>query len=399
MDNDDDLKVATALTQLGRDPHRYFGFVNQPIFRGSTVLFPDAESLASRSVEFTYGRPSNPTSRALEQALATLEGGSKTFLAPSGLSAVATTLTAFAEAGSHILISDSVYLPTRRFAERILKRMGVSVEYYDPLIGGRIESLLRIETKLVFTESPGSQSFEVQDIPAICKAARGRGVPVAMDNTWATPLYFRAFDHGVNISIQAATKYIVGHADALLGAITCDAPSAAAVAATHEALGLCVSGEDCFLALRGLRTLAVRLERHWKSGLHIAEWLQNRPEVAAVLHPALPGDAGHDLWRRDFSGASGLFSIILKPYPKEAVRRMLNTLSLFGMGYSWGGFESLIIPFDCAAYRTATAWKPVGPALRLHVGLEDVEDLKRDLDRGLAALENQALAPDRPLAE
>ncbi|MFZ1107904.1 MAG: cystathionine beta-lyase [Rhodomicrobium sp.] len=393
MDNDDDLNVATALTQLGRDPHRYFGFVNQPIFRGSTVLFPDAESLVSRSAEFTYGRPSNPTSRALEQALAKLEGGERTFLAPSGLSAVATTLIAFAEAGGHILISDSVYQPTRRFAERVLKRMGVSVEYYDPSIGGRIESLLRQETKLVFAESPGSQSFEVQDIPAICKAARGRGVPVALDNTWATPLYFRAFDHGVTISIQAATKYIVGHADALLGAITCDAASAATVAATHEALGLCVSGEDCFLALRGLRTLAVRLERHWKSGLHIAQWLQNRPEVAAVLHPALPGDAGYELWRRDFSGASGLFTIILKPYPKEAVRRMLNALSLFGMGYSWGGFESLIVPFDCAAYRTATAWKPGGPALRLHIGLEDVDDLKRDLARGLAALENQGLPP------
>jgi cysteine-S-conjugate beta-lyase len=394
MHHDDDLKVETALTGLGRDPGRYFGFVNQPIFRGSTVLFPDAESLYSRKVEFTYGRPSTPTSRALEQALATLEGGAKTFLTPSGLSAVATTLTAFAEAGGHILISDSVYQPTRRFADRILKRMGVSVEYYDPLIGARIESLLRRETRLVFTESPGSQSFEIQDIPAICKAARGHGVPVAMDNTWATPLYFRAFDHGVNISIQAATKYIVGHADALLGAITCDAPTEAAVAATHEALGLCVSGEDCFLALRGLRTLAVRLERHWKSALDIAQWLQNRPEVAAVLHPALPGDPGHEFWRRDFRGASGLFSIVLKPYPKEAVHRMLNALRLFGMGYSWGGFESLIVPFDCASYRTATAWKPGGPALRLHIGLEDVEDLKRDLARGFAALDVPDAASD-----
>jgi len=227
----------------------------------------------------------------------------------------------------------------------------------------------------------------VQNIPAICKAARGAGVPVAIDNTWATPLYFRAFDHGVNISIQSATKYIVGHADALIGAITCDAAAAAAVAVTHESLGICAHGEDCFLALRGLRTLAVRLERHWKSGLAIAEWLQRRPEVAAVQHPALPGDPGHELWRRDFLGASGLFSIILKPYPKAAVRRMLNALSIFGMGYSWGGFESLIVPFDCTAARTATAWKPDGPALRLHVGLEDVGDLKRDLERGFAALQ------------
>jgi cystathionine beta-lyase len=386
MENDDEFETATALTQLGRDPRRYHGFVNAPVFRGSTVLFPDAESLETRAVEYTYGRPSNPTTRALETALAKLEGGARTVLTPSGLSAVSTTLLAFAEAGGHILVSDSVYQPTRRFAHRVLKRLGVEVEYYDPLIGGGIAGLLRAETKLVFTESPGSQTFEVQDIPAICKAARGRNVPVAMDNTWATPLYFRAIEHGANISIQSATKYIVGHADALLGAITCDAASAGAVAATHEALGLCANGEDCFLALRGLRTLAVRLERHSQSGLHIAEWLQRRPEVASVLHPALPGDPGHALWRRDFLGASGLFSIILKPYPKEAVHRMLNALRLFGMGYSWGGFESLIVPFDCAPARTATAWKPGGPALRLHIGLEDVGDLKRDLERGFAAL-------------
>ena len=381
-----DLDVATQLTQLGRDPHRYSGFVNAPVFRGSTVLFRDAESLESREVEYTYGRPSNPTTRALELALAKLEGGERTFLTPSGLSAVSTTLLSFAEAGGHMLISDSVYQPTRRFANRVLKRLGISVEYYDPLIGGGITSLIRPETKLVFTESPGSQTFEIQDIPAICQAARGAGVPVAIDNTWATPLYFRPFDHGVNISVQAATKYIVGHADALLGAITCDAASAKAVGATHEALGLCVNGEDAFLALRGLRTLAVRLERHWKSGLEMAEWLKERPEVLSVLHPALPGAPGHDLWRRDFHGASGLFSVYLKPYPDAAVKRMLNALRIFGMGYSWGGFESLIVPFDCRHARTATGWACEGPALRLHIGLEDTDDLKRDLECGFAAL-------------
>ncbi len=384
--DESDQAIATQLTQFGRDPHSCFGFVNMPIFRGSTVLFPDAERLESRAVEYTYGRPSNPTTRALELALAKLEGGGRTFLTPSGLSAISTTLLAFAEAGAHILISDSVYQPTRRFANRVLTRLGVDVEYYDPLIGDGIASLIKPETKLVFTESPGSQTFETQDIPLICKEARGRGVPVAIDNTWATPLYFRAFDHGVNISIQAATKYIVGHADALLGAITCDAPTAGAVASAHEALGLCATGEDCFLALRGLRTLAVRLERHWKSGLAIAEWLEARPEVVAVLHPALPCHPGHELWRRDFLGASGLFSIYLKPFPNAAVKRMLNALRIFGMGYSWGGFESLIVPFDCKAARTASVWSPPGPALRLHIGLEDVEDLKHDLERGFAAL-------------
>lgn len=378
--------VETELTRLGRSPHSYSGFVNMPLFRGSTVLFPDAETLESREVEYTYGRPSNPTTRALETAMAKLEGGAQTFLAPSGLSAIATALLTFAEAGGHMLLADSVYYPSRRFAGRVLKRMGVDVEYYDPSIGEGIAKLIRRETKLVLTESPGSQSFEVQDIPAICKAARGLGVPVAIDNTWGTPLYFRAFEHGVNISILAATKYIVGHADALLGTITCDAATAPAVAATHEAYGLCVNSEDCFLALRGLRTLAVRMERHWRSGLELAAWLKSRPEVAQVLHPALPGAPGHELWKRDFQGASGLFSVILKPYPKEAVFRMLNALEIFGMGYSWGGFESLIVPFDCASYRTATVWNPGGPAVRLHVGLEEVEDLKRDLEKGFAAL-------------
>ena len=285
-----------------------------------------------------------------------------------------------------MLIADSVYYPTRRFAGRVLKRLGVDVEYYDPLLGEGIAALIRANTKLVLTESPGSQTFEVQDIPAICKAARSAGVPVAIDNTWGTPLYFPAFEHGVNISIQSCTKYIVGHADALLGAIICDEPTAAAVAETHEAYGLTANGEDCFLALRGLRTLAVRLERHWQSGLEIAGWLRGRPEVAQVLHPALPGAPGHELWKRDFKGAAGLFSIVLKPCPKTAVQRMLNALEIFGMGYSWGGFESLVVPFDAAAARTATAWKPEGPALRLHIGLEDVDDLKRDLERGFAAL-------------
>ena len=378
--------VETALTRLGRTPHAYSGFVNTPIVRGSTVLFPNAEALDSREVAYTYGRPSNPTTRALETALASLEGGARTFLTPSGLSAVSTALLAFAEAGGHMLIADSVYMPTRRFAGRVLKRLGVDVAYYDPLIGAGIGELLRQNTKLVLTESPGSQTFEIQDIPAICRAARGAGVPVAIDNTWGTPLYFRAFEHGVNISIQSATKYIVGHADALIGAITCDEPAAAAVAMTHEALGLCANSDDCFLALRGLRTLAVRLERHWQSGLAIAAWLRARPEVTQVLHPALPGAPGHELWKRDFKGAAGLFSIVLKPYPKEAVQRMLNALEIFGMGYSWGGFESLIVPFDCTQARTATAWKPGGPALRLHIGLEDVGDLQRDLEKGFAAL-------------
>jgi cystathionine beta-lyase len=378
--------IETALTLLGRDPDRYAGFVNTPVFRGSTVLYPTAESIRSGEVEYTYGRRATPTSRAFEEAIAAIEGGHRTFLAPSGLGAVSAVLLAYAEAGGHMLIPDNVYQPTRRFAGRILSRLGVDVTYYDPLTGSGIAALIRPETRLILTEAPGSQTFEMPDIPAIAAAARAAGVPVAMDNTWATPLYFKPFAHGVNISIQAATKYIVGHSDALLGTITCDAATQDMIASAHEAIGICAGPEDCFLALRGLRTLAVRMERHWQAGLHIARWLEQRPEVARVLHPALPGCPGHEIWKRDFTGASGLFSVVLQPYDEACVCRMLNTLKLFGMGFSWGGFESLIVPFDATGYRTATRWEPEGPCLRLHIGLEDVEDLKRDLEAGFAAL-------------
>jgi cystathionine beta-lyase len=378
--------VETVLAQLGREPQRHAGFVNMPIYRGSTVLYPDAQSIKTGKVDYTYGRRATPTSRALEEAIAELEGGAKTYLAPSGLGAVSAVLLSYAEAGAHILIADNVYQPTRRFADRVLKRLGVDITYYDPLRGAGIAELFQDGTRLLFTEAPGSQTFEMPDIPAIASAAREAGIAVAIDNTWATPLYFQPFAHGVNVSIQAATKYIVGHSDALLGTITCDDAAAAIVGPTHEALGLCAGPEDCFLALRGLRTMGVRLERHWRSGIEIAKWLRRRPEVNCVLHPALEGAPGHAIWARDFAGASGLFSIVLKPFGEASVCRMLDSLELFGMGYSWGGFESLIVPFDPRPYRTATRWEAEGPALRLHIGLEDVDDLKRDLERGFAAL-------------
>jgi cystathionine beta-lyase len=379
-------KENTRLVHAGRDPHRFHGFVNTPIYRGSTVLFPTLAAIEANDQEFTYGRLGSPTVRALEAAIAELEGGHATLLTPSGLSAVATTFLALLSAGDHVLISDSVYRPTRRFADHALKRFGVETTYYDPRIGERIAGLLRPNTKLVFTESPGSQTFEVQDLPAIAAAAHAHGALVALDNTWATPLYFKPFAHGADISIQAATKYIVGHADAMLGAITATESVAPRIAQAHDDLGLCPGPEDVYLGLRGFRTLSVRLARHQASGLAIAEWLQTRPEVARVLHPALPADPGHAIWRRDFTGASGLFSIVLKPVPKKAVGAMLDGLELFGMGYSWGGFESLIIPFDPRSYRTATDWTDKGPALRLHIGLEDVDDLKAALEAGFARL-------------
>jgi cystathionine beta-lyase len=383
-------KEATRLAHAGREPARQHGFVNTPIYRGSTVLFPTVACLEANTQDFTYGRMGTPTVKALEEAIAELEGGHRTLLTPSGLSAIATALLAFVSVGDEILVADTVYRPNRRFCDNVLKRLGVTTIYYDPLIGAGIKSLITKKTRVVFAESPGSQTFEVQDIPAIVKAAHAAGAVVILDNTWATPLYFKPFAHGVDVSIQAATKYIVGHADAMLGAITATEQASRAVEKAHEDLGLCPGPEDVYLGLRGLRSLGVRLERHQRSGLEIAQWLAGRPEVARVLHPALPSGPGHALWKRDFTGASGLFSIVLKPCTQGAVAAILDGLSLFGMGYSWGGFESLILPFDPAAYRTATTWQAEGPALRLHIGLEDVGDLKADLEAGFARLGTRA---------
>jgi cystathionine beta-lyase len=379
-------KQDTRLAHAGRDPERYQGFVNTPIYRGSTVLYPTMACLEENAQDYSYGRLGTPTVQALRSMVAELEGGHATLLTPSGLSAISTALLAFVSSGGEILVSDSVYRPTRRFCDNVLKRLGVRTTYYDPLIGSGIDMLLTDTTRVVFTESPGSQTFEVQDIPVIAEAAHARGAVLVMDNTWATPLYFKPFAHGVDVSIQAATKYIVGHADAMLGAITASKESAPAVARTHDEFGLCPGPEDVYLGLRGMRSLSVRLERHQRSGLEIAEWLAGRPEVARVIHPALPGHPGYDLWRRDFTGASGLFSIVLKPYAHDAVAAMLDGLELFGMGYSWGGYESLILPFNPTTYRSATVWHGEGPALRLHIGLEDVDDLKADLDAGFARL-------------
>ncbi len=380
----------TRLVHTGREPARQHGFVNTPIYRGSTVIFPTMAALEANDQVFTYGRLGTPTVRALEEAIAELEGGHRTLMTPSGLSAIATSLLAFLGAGDKLLIVDSVYRPARRFCDNVLARLGVTVTYYDPLIGAGIEKLITNKTKVVFTESPGSQTFEVQDIPVIAEAAHEAGAVVVLDNTWATPLYFKPFAHGADVSIQAATKYIGGHADIMLGAITTSERTAAAIAKTHEDLGLCVGTEDVYLGLRGLRSLGVRLEQHQRSGLELARWLAGRPEVARVIHPALPDDPGHALWARDFTGASGLFSIVLKPVARTKLAAMVDGLSLFGMGYSWGGFESLILPFDPSAYRTATKWQAEGPALRLHAGLEDVEDLKADLEAGFARLAGRA---------
>jgi cystathionine beta-lyase len=358
------------------------GAVNTPIFRASTILFPtlsDLERAARGEYDgITYGLHGLPTVTDLQDAVASLEGGHAALAVPSGLTATTFPLLALLKPGDHLLVTDVVYGPTRRFCDHHMRRLGVAVDYYDPLIGADIAARFRPETRMVFVESPGSLTFEVQDVRAIANAAHARGALVVMDNTWATPLGFRAFDHGVDVSVHAATKYIGGHSDVLLGLIVGSRDTFPALHRLWTDMGIAASTDDCFLGLRGLRTLAQRLAQHQSSALEIAQWLSGQP--------GLPGSRGHDLWKRDFSAASGLFSIVLHPHSREQLGAMLDGMRLFSMGWSWGGFESLIIPIFPERTRSVTQWDRGGPCLRLHIGLEDPADLIADLADGLARL-------------
>ena len=389
-----ETKVVTA----GRDPRSYHGFVNPPVYHASTVLYPSAEDFLAHRARYQYGRRGTPTTEALELALQELEGPqcAGVSLLPSGLAAISSAFLAVVHAGDHVLVTDSAYGPTRIFCDQVLSRLGVAVTYYDPLLGESIGDLIQPKTRLVYLESPGSLTFEMQDTAAIAKVAHDKGAMVLMDNTWATPLYYRPLEHGVDLAIQAGTKYIGGHSDLMLGAVSANAASVVPLKNTVRYTGQCEGPDDTYLGLRGLRTLAVRLERHHQSGLAIARWLEQRPEVLRMLHPALPSHPGHAIWKRDFSGASGLFSIVLKPVPQKAYFAFLDTLELFGIGASWGGYESLAIPFDCAPLRTATRWQPGGPTVRFHIGLEAVEDLIADLELGFAALAVASRASENP---
>jgi cystathionine beta-lyase len=382
----DQYRERTRLVHAGRDPFDQHGFVNTPIYRGSTVLYPTVDDLKHRRGRYSYGTKGTPTTEALEAAWSALAGAAGTVLTPSGLAAVTVGLMACVKSGDHLLVTDSVYRPTRHFCETVLKRFGVETTYYDPLLGADIEALMRPNTTAVLTEAPGSQSFEMQDIPAIAEVAHRHGACVLMDNTWATPLLFPPHAHGVDIAIEAGTKYLSGGSDLLLGLTSANERWWRPLRDTFDAFAMCAGPEDVFLGLRGLRTMSLRLREHERQGLEMARWLAARPEVERVLHPALESDPGHAIWKRDFKGASGLFSVILKPASDAALAAMLDGLELFGMGYSWGGFESLVIPFDCREYRTATKWDAAGPALRLHIGLEDTDDLKADLHAGFARL-------------
>src|SRR5829696_5206088 len=352
------LKDATRLVTAGRVPSEQYGFVNTPIYRGSTVLYPNVEKFLKRDARYTYGTKGTPTTNSLETAWSEISGAAGTVLVPSGLAAISIALLSCLKAGDHLLVPDSVYRPTRNFCDTILNRFGVETTYYDPLVGAEIASLFRPNTRAVFTEAPGSLSFEMQDIPAIAAAAHTRDIIVLMDNTWATPLFFPPHARGVDLAIEAGTKYCSGSSDLLLGMVSANERCWKDLRATFDSTAFCAGPEDVFLALRGLRTMKVRLMHHQQSALAVARWFAARPEVARVLHPALESDPGHALWKRDFTGASGLFSVVLKPMPDKAAHAFIDALTLFGIGASWGGFESLVIPFDCAAFRTATSWNP-----------------------------------------
>ena len=385
------MKDETLLVTEGRDPKSHARTVNQPVYHASTLIF---ETLAeideydrNRFETVTYARHGTPTTFALQDAIATLEGGAKSQVTPSGVAAIATALTAFLRHGDHLLMVDTAYGPTRSFCDKALERIGVEVTYYDPLIGADIAGLMRDNTKVIFSESPGSSTFEVQDIPALAGAAHARGAVLINDNTWATPLFFKSFEHGVDVSVHGATKYILGHSDALLGLIVTTADAYKPLKRNAALYGQCAGPDDVFLALRGLRTLSVRLHQHQKNALIVAKWLQSRPEVARVLYPALEDDPGHELWQRDFVGASGLFGVVLaEPFERPALAAMIDNLALFGIGYSWGGYESLVTLVDLAGSRTATRWDAPGPLLRLHIGLEDPADLMADLEAGFRRL-------------
>ncbi|GAB4356995.1 MAG: cystathionine beta-lyase [Oricola sp.] len=375
--------INTRLAHGGHDPRDFHGFVNPPVVHASTVLFPDAETMKARSQKYTYGTRGTPTSDALCSAIDALEGSAGTIAVPSGLAAVSVPLLSFLSAGDHALFVDTIYHPTRRLADTMLARLGVEIEYYRPEIGAGIAELMKPNTRVVFTESPGSNTFEMQDIPAIAAAAKAAGAVTMMDNTWATPLYFRPLDHGVDISIHAATKYPAGHSDVLLGTVSANERCWPQLWDGFLTLGVPAGPDDVYQVLRGLRTMGVRLERHQASALEIARWLERQAGVISVLHPALESHPGHAIWKRDFSGASGIFSFVLEGGEAQA-NAFLDALEIFGLGYSWGGYESLAV-HAALGDRTVSARDHGGAVMRLQIGLEDTADLVDDIAAGLEA--------------
>ena len=373
----------TLLTHFGRNPEDQFGFVNTPAYRGSTVLFKTLADLDSQQQKYLYGRAGNPTTESVEAIVTALEGAYRTKLVPSGLAAINIALMSCLKAGDDVLISDSAYEPGRIFADNFLGRMGVTARYYDPRIGGGISALMQSNTKAVLAESPGSLTFEIQDIPAIAESTHANGARLIVDNSWATPLYHKPLELGADLVVHAATKMFVGHSDAMAGTVSATEEAWADVERTRALLGYFTSGDDAFLVARGLRTLAIRMEEHRKRALELAGWLETQPGVTRVLHPALPSHPDHELFRRDFSGSGSLFSVLLEPAPRSAVATLVDNLELFGMGYSWGGYESLCLPVKFGKSRTVRPWTDDGNLFRIHAGFEDMDDLKQDLSAGI----------------
>ena len=387
-------RFATRLSHAGRNGTKIRGFVNPPLFRGSTMLHTDCADRISGAVNRrleqaeVYGVMGNATHHALENVIAEVEGGTRCQIVSSGLAAVTTPLLAYLKSGEHCLMPDNVYGPARSFADGMMRNLGIATTFYDPVIDAAgLERLMQPNTTVVYLESPGSHTFEVQDVPALAEVARRRGAKVLMDNTWGIH-HFQPFQHGVDVSIQALTKYPVGHSDVLLGSVTvANERDWERVRTAALALGQYASPDDCWLCLRGLRTMGVRLAQQSKSALLVAEWLQERAEVKQVLYPALPGAPGHELWKRDFTGACSLFGIVFQPeIPPEATHAMIDSLTLFGIGASWGGFESLALPTTGFVTRTADTGAFGGPVVRMHIGLEDPRDLIDDLSQAFAAL-------------
>ena len=382
------MKDNTKLAAAGRPHKRPAHPVNMPVERASTYLFPTYDDFLEGAQNITYGRLGGTTHRALEEAVTALEGGYETHLAPSGLQACNAAILAFVSAGDHILMTDAAYDPTRKFCLRFLKRFGVETTFYDPLLTKEeIKALMRPSTKVIFAESPGSLTFEVQDIEALAEAAHEGNAKLIVDNTWSGGYFCKPIALGADVSVQAATKYLTGHSDCLVGTITsANEQIASKIYYSLLQIGSNVSADDAYLTLRGMRTLSPRLERHEKTGLDLAKWLGKRSEVERVLHPAFKSCPGHAIWKRDFSGASGLFSIVLKPVPLPALKVFFNSLQFFGMGFSWGGYESLCLHVQPEKNRSATEWAEEGPVLRIHAGLEDIDDLKIDLERAFNAM-------------
>lgn len=384
------MKDFTTIATAGLDPFANHGIVNPPVYHASTILFPTlADWKASRDPDFQgvrYGRFGTPTTFALQDAVTEIGGGYRSVAVASGAGAVCAVLMSFADSGDHILVADTVYGPTRRLCEDLLSRFAIETTFYDPMIGAGIAELMRPNTKLVFLESPGTITFEVSDVPAITAAAHAGGAVTAFDNTWASPLYFKPFEHGIDVSVSAATKYISGHSDVMLGVISMTEETYPVVRRYANMLGGCPGPDDCYLVLRGLRSLGVRMPRHQESALALAHWLEERPEISRVMHPALPDHPGHGFWKRDYLGSSGLFGFILKSRSERALAAMVDGMKLIHMGASWGGFESLFLPAQPATMRSATVWDDPGQVLRLHVGLEDVDDLIADLEAGFERL-------------